>query len=78
MPGGRYNLNTIEGVKKKLSALDSKRTALLQEAEGVDKEIEHLRLTLEGLEKAEFFDVFKRSGKTIEEAKTALGDGSNM
>jgi uncharacterized protein YdcH (DUF465 family) len=73
MPGGRYNLNTIEGIEKKLSALNSKKENLLREAEEVDKEIVHLEKTVDGLKNAEILDVIKRSGKSMDEVRAALG-----
>lgn len=73
MPGGRYNLNTIEGIEKKKSSLINKKQSLLKEIAGIDKEIEHLERTVDGLKNAELLDAIKRSGKSMEEVKAALG-----
>lgn len=72
MPGGRYNLQTIEGIDKKLAALNKKKSDLLSEAEGVEREVVHLQKTREGLVNAEVLEMIKASGKPMEEIRELL------
>jgi hypothetical protein len=72
MPGGRYNLQTIEGIDKKLTSLRNKKSDLLVEADGIEQQIVHLEKTREGLVNAEVLEMIKASGKPIEEVRELL------
>ena len=73
MPGGRYNLNTIGGIEKKIASLANKKQDLLNEVAAIDKELDHLTKTVDGLKNAELIDAIKKSGKSMDEIRTALG-----